>query len=435
MEKLIKLTAKLLTFWIPISSVRRDLRNKIILIFENIKIQKIQKNYPKTLKKIKLKIQRGEKINVGFFVIYDSIFPAEPLFKKMLEDDLFNPFIVVIPDISRGEENMFYQMNKTYNTLSGRYKNVYKSYNKKNQNFIDYNLKCDLMCTANPYDKMTHKLYRIIHCACKNILTFYIPYCFNTTSYDTNIVANLDSLNCLWKRFCLTKENFVILQSIVRIKNNLVLSGYAKMDLLPLNTTIGNRKKIIIAPHHTVEDLNNSSFALSNFLKYAYLFLKLPEKYQQINWVFRPHPLLFITLKNKKLWTDEQIKNYLEKITSYSNVEYQEGGEYFKTFASSDALIYDSSSFILEYIYTHKPALFMAKKEYNFKFNKTTLQALKTNYFAYSEDEIYEFIDNVVIKGNDKKQDSRIKFWEENLKFNFPKVSESIIEHIKKELL
>lgn len=118
MYKLTKLIAKLLTFWIPISSVRRNLRNKIIQFYENIEIQKIQKNYPKVLKKIQLKVQQGEKVNVGFFVIYDSIFPAEPLFKKMLEDDLFNPFIIVIPDISRGETNMFYQMDKTYNTLS-----------------------------------------------------------------------------------------------------------------------------------------------------------------------------------------------------------------------------------------------------------------------------------------------------------------------------
>ena len=51
MYKLTKLIAKLLTFWIPISSVRRNLRNKIIQFFENIEIQKIQKNYPKILKK------------------------------------------------------------------------------------------------------------------------------------------------------------------------------------------------------------------------------------------------------------------------------------------------------------------------------------------------------------------------------------------------
>ena len=327
---------------------------------------------------------------------------------------------------------MFYQMDKTYNTLSEKYKNIYKSYDKKNKNFIDYNLKCDLMCTANPYDEMTHKLYRIIYYAYKNILTFYIPYCFNTTNYDTDILANLNSLNSLWKRFCLTKENFTVLKSIVQIKNNLVLSGYAKMDLLPPNTTIKNRKKIIIAPHHTVNMIN---FPLSNFLTYCDLFLELPQKYPQIDFVFRPHPLLFVTLAQDNLWGEKKVKEYINKITSFKNVEYQEGGEYFKTFASSDALIYDSSSFILEYIYTQKPALFMAKKEYNFKFNKTALQALKTNYFAYSENEIYEFIDNVVIKANDEKQNLRIKFWEENLKFNFPKVSESIVENIKNELL
>ena len=52
------------------------------------------------------------------------------------------------------------------------------------------------------------------------------------------------------------------------------------------------RKTIIIAPHHTIEAKFRNSIGLSNFLEYAELFQELPKKYPQIDFIFRPHPLL-----------------------------------------------------------------------------------------------------------------------------------------------
>ena len=51
MKKSYETIAKLLTFWIPISSVRKNLRYEFIQLFKSIEIQKIKKIILKYLKK------------------------------------------------------------------------------------------------------------------------------------------------------------------------------------------------------------------------------------------------------------------------------------------------------------------------------------------------------------------------------------------------
>ena len=77
--------------------------------------------YKLSVMRLKAKISQNEKIKVYFLVIYDSVFPAAPVFEKMLNDNIFEPCVVVIPDISRGYQNMFYQLDKTFDTLSKKY--------------------------------------------------------------------------------------------------------------------------------------------------------------------------------------------------------------------------------------------------------------------------------------------------------------------------
>lgn len=101
----------------------RDKKRLHIQIIDNIfKINdKIIKN---SVANLKAKVAQGKKIKVYFFVIYDSCFQFAPVFEKMLDDETFEPCVVVIPDVSRGYENMFYQLDKTFDTLSNKYANV-----------------------------------------------------------------------------------------------------------------------------------------------------------------------------------------------------------------------------------------------------------------------------------------------------------------------
>lgn len=60
------------------------------------------------------------------------------------------------------------------------------------------------------------------------------------------------------------------------------------------------RKQILLCPHHTI---NTKELDLSNFLTYSDLFLELPQLYPDVDFIFRPHPLLKYNLT--KYWGEQ----------------------------------------------------------------------------------------------------------------------------------
>ena len=194
----------------------------------------------------------------------------------------------------------------------------------------------------------------------KNILTCYQNYGYNTVLWGRNFICSLPFYNACWRVFADSKES---MQDLVeyqpRRAKNAWLSGYCKMDkLAEANPIPHDRKQVLLCPHHTI---NFKHLQLSNFLKYADFFLELPQKYPQIDFIFRPHQLLRYNLA--KYWSEEQAQEYYDKMLSFSNVKYDTGQDYFQTFANSDAMIHDCGSFTAEYLFTGKPCCYMLKNE------------------------------------------------------------------------
>lgn len=400
-------------------------------------IRKLYSKYEKIILNLKEKIQKNQKIKVSFLVVFDSVFPAEPLYQKMLEDKLFEPQIIVIPDISRGENNMFCQMEKTYNTLCGKYKNVKKSWDEKHQKFIDFSKEMDIICSANPYDGMTHKLYRIGQLSKKKLLPIYFNYGYPAVLWARRVAA-LDSLSKMWKVFSESPATMEEYKTAMKTHGeNLVLAGYMKMDNLahqPIHKR--NRKVVIIAPHHTIEAKFRNSIGLSNFLEYSDLIQELPKKYPQIDFIFRPHPLLRVTLEQPHIWGEEKTNKYFIDIQKNQNMIYQAGGDYFETFVNSDGIIHDCSSFLAEYMFTGKPVCYMLKNKESIDkfFMDNGKQILNNCYKAFNKEDIYQYLDNVILNGDDPLEKERKEFVKKELMVNYPNVSTFVLDYIKKEL-
>ena len=400
-----------------------------------INFEKLDKFYMKRVRCLKNKIKTGKKIRVAFTVVYDSVFPAEIIYRKMLKDDLFAPVLIVVPDILRGRENMMCQMKKTYEHFSKKYEHVEVAYDFEKDEFVDYSKRTDIVFFANPYDAMADKYSRIKFLSEKGVLPVYISYGMMSEYYTRNHIIDLPSLNLAWKIFADTQENFDEYSTYTKHKGrNVVLSGYAKLDNLAEVARIERkRKKIIIAPHHTI---NDDVLPLSNFFEYADLFLELPKRYSNIDFVFRPHPLLFIKLKQDKFWGKEKTERYLENIQSNQNVEYQDGGDYFDTFVNSDGIIHDCASFLIEYMFTGHPPCFLLRDD-NAKesiFTELGVKCLSYYYQAFNADNIIAYLNNVVVSGDDFMKEKRDGFVNGHLKFNYPHISDYIISHLKETL-
>ncbi len=66
-------------------------------------------------------------------------------------------------------------------------------------------------------------------------------------------------------------------------------------------------------------------------------------------------------------------------------------------FMTSDAMIHDSASFTVEYLYVNKPVLrTLNGEDLKAQFNKFGIECLKNHYIANSEQEIESFIQNVL---------------------------------------
>ena len=397
-----------------------------------INFKKLDKFYAKRVQRLKNKVKVGQKVRVAFTVIYDSVFPAEIIYRKMLKDELFTPVLIVIPDVLRGKENMLRQMKKTYRHFSEKYEHVEIAYDFEKDKFVDYSKRTDIVFFANPYDAMADKYSRIKFLSEKGVLPVYISYGMMPDYYAIDHIIDLPSLNLAWKVFADTRENSDDFKKFTKNHGeNVILSGYAKLDnLARIQVKQRTGKKIIIAPHHTV---SSPEFPLSNFLQYADFFLNLPKKYPDIDFVFRPHPLLFVTLANDEVWGKSRVEKYLTDMRKNPNVEYQSGGDYFDAFVNSDGIIHDCSSFLVEYLFTGHPPCYLLRDEAEIDaiFADLGKDCLKRYYHAFDENNIVNYIENVVVEGLDPMREKRIDYVDRHLKINYPHASDFIINHIK----
>ncbi len=403
----------------------------------------IQNKYEALLKSVRLDIKRNNKIRVGFYIVFDSSWGSRPIFEKMINDTIFEPKVVVCPDVARGEKHKWETLNNVFDICKAKYGETYvlNTFDSSAQRFIDLSDQFDLIFIANPYDNMTSKYYTSEYLVKnKRKLTVFCDYGYSgKLRYDLELYKS-KSYNLFWKQFVDNESTKLSQRATQYIRDrNVVVSGSCKMDKL---STIEPKKDndfektVIIAPHHTVRKTENG-LNLSNFLRFSDLILELPQKYTQIKFIFRPHPLLFTTLRCDDLWGNEKVDSYISELLQNKNVVYSTEGEYFDVFANSDAMIDDCGSFLAEYFYTDKPQCYVLQSDEQFEheyleFGKKFFDYV---YKAYTKEDIYNFIDKVVLDNNDYLGKERKIFADKEVMVNYPHVNEFIIDYLKNQLL
>lgn len=378
-----------------------------------------------------------KKVRVAFLVIDDMVFQMEHVFQLMSLDSKFDVSIVMIPDMLRGGENAKYKMDKGFRTFGNKYHNSVMIPIDDKGACIDIKDQFDLFFVMNPYPGMTHKYYTFKYLADNAKPVVYANYAVGEGTRNAANFNSLSDMSYLWRYYLeRPSENIRVAKYhplLARFKRLRVV-GAAKSDLMASIAHKNSiRRKVILAPHHSVPG-NKTPLSIGNFDIYADLFLRLPVMFPQIDWVFRPHPLLFWTMKTVGFWKDGDGEAYMDKMRSYKNVEIQDAGDYYDAFVNSDAIIQDSGSFLAEYHISGHPQCYILrdKSVEQTQFNNFGRKMLEYTYRAYSEHDIIQFITNVVIQGDDTLKESREKFVAEELKYNYPHASEAIVEDIRK---
>ena len=119
-----------------------------------------------------------------------------------------------------------------------------------------------------------------------------------------------------------------------------------------------------------------------------------------------------------------------------SNVIYQDGGDYFVTFASADGIIHDCSSFLAEWLFTEKFGCYMLHDEATIdkQFLENGKEMLKYYRKAFTEEDIIRYVQDIYEEKADIDRERRIVFVRSHLKINYPAVSKFIVSYIKEQL-
>lgn len=390
---------------------------------------------PKTAARIKAKIENAKKVKVLFLVNNAAMFPGRSLFELMQNSDSFDPYVVVIPDFRFRhqaeviEENIAKHM-QSLSAFVGEDRLSCAMQDEYSQ-WIDVTQDADIVCYPSPYNVSSYN-YNIRYALGRDFLPIIFNYGYYRSIYDRDIMSMYNYAYC-WKAFFECTENMEEYATYSELKgSNASLVGYAKMDSLanyaPKPHT---RPRVLVALHHSVEGGYNETLALANFIRYYDYFTDLPDKYPNIDFVYRPHPALFDALVRTEGWDADRSMQYIEAMKSKPNVIWSNGGDYFQEFADSDACIQDCGSFLVEYFYTNKPCCYMLKdpSDVEEKFAPLGQKCLEQCYVSYSTDDIDAFINDVVISGNDTKADGRAEL-AKHIMLNYPHAAQAALDDI-----
>lgn len=418
---------------IKILSYKRKRKNKSSN-FDFNKILEIQSLYKTQEDNIQKKLSSNIPLKVAFLVTLPSMFPAKPLMEKMCKDPAFNVSIIVIPDFRFGLARAKESSKQCADELADFKDHLYVAPMKEKNDKIDLKSLADIIFHPFCYD-VSHPKYNLINMIQLGILPVLVNYATYNTIYDRYNLISSNQFALFWKIFVDEKYSLKEFQEFSLLKGkNAVLAGYCKMDNYQNIPHSSKQKTIIIAPHHSIKGGFNDIIQLSNFLEYADLFLKLPDMYPEIHFIFRPHPALLPVLEQDTFWGKEKTDGYMEQMAQKANVTISLTGDYFKEFAISDGIIQDCASFLTEYFWTKKPQCYLLKtpEDIDKKFIPLGKACLEHCYVGYNEKDILNFIDNVIIKGNDPQKEEREKFTENEVMLNYPNASEKIISYLRR---
>lgn len=278
-----------------------------------------------------------------------------------------------------------------------------------------------------------------------NAITCFVPYGYFLSNSQEFVFDN----DFNYKMTYLFWESSVALAMSERYARNKgensFFQGYPKLDPFfdghsPENvwkTQSAAKKKIVWAPHHSIEN-DPDHYGYSCFNELADVMLELAEKYRdKAQFAFRPHPLLRSRLNADERWGEQRTAEYYQKWEQRENTQLSDG-DYVDLLLTSDAMIGDSVSFMCEYSAIDKPYLYTVRDDtVSHKFNELGKDVF--NRLLYKapplSDEIENFLQNVVLNGNDPLSEKRRAFAKENLLPPDGKsASENIFNFLKKEL-
>ncbi len=348
-------------------------------------------------------IRKQRTIKVVFALFNLGAWKTEPLYTLMLDHPRFEPYILIGRSKQEDDtENLKrYLIEKGYNYIE----TDFTKHTIWNHIYPDIVFFQKQYSPTFPDTRTLLKYYKTLFC--------HVPYAFRSSLEPWSIGCN--SLKNSWQLYY---ENTILAKQYGDLINprrpNSYATGLPMMNELLINPAevpdqwkkhkLG-KKRIIYAPHHSIF---HDPWKSATFLELGEQILKLAEKYSdRVQWAFKPHPLLRNSLE--QVWEKERVDAYYRRWAEVEWSQY-ETGKYLGLFMHSDAMIHDCGSFIMEYLYTGNPVLYlMNDSSFSETWNNSYQKALSLHYQTDHIEGVEKFI-NDILAGDDTMLDKRKDF-------------------------
>ncbi|ALM85275.1 CDP-glycerol glycerophosphotransferase family protein [Bordetella sp. N] len=293
----------------------------------------------------------------------------------------------------------------------------------------------DIVFLQNPYDSTRPADFGVERIIASGARIAYIPYGLDVGGGSDNLrwQYDLDVQRYAWRVFARSEAHRRMYGRICQSGNrHVIVTGHPKIDYIvrcgqsarvPEEQPENRAKVILWTPHFTVEPGGWSTFSL-----YANALLSYFEAGpQNLRLLIRPHPLFFGRLRQQDAATTMSESEFRTRIAESPFIELDEEPQYFATFAKSDALMTDAGSFLLEYLPTGKPILYLHNPA-GPGLNETA-DFVNSYAQAHTFDDITAFL-AAVLDGTDLGSERRLTQIERVLHRVDGQVGETIVAHI-----
>lgn len=365
-----------------------------------------------------VKLAEGQPIHVVFACHLPALWSTfESVYKAVVEDPNFTATVIALPVRSGTPREGQYQDGGIYDYLKGKGINVIQGYDRiKNQWTSPASLAPDYLFFQTPY----HLFPRLWSIETVSLIArvCYLPYASALATGEVEKTAHpkefFKYVSLAFMECPLQKQLFdgQFSEDNWYRKERTLVSGYPKFDYLTeaheFHGSAWKRgmskdiKRILWTPRW------RTSEGTCHFFDYKNYFVQLCGT-QNIDFVFRPHPLCLPNFIKTGEMSPEQQKQMQSDYERSSNMSIDLSGSYEDTFMTSDLLISDFSSMMIEYFATGKPIVYTHRKNIFNEFGRRLAEGV---YWVRNIKELNETV-RMLVSGKDPLRQKRHEIMKE----------------------
>ena len=230
----------------------------------------------------------------------------------------------------------------------------------------------DVVFVLNPYNETRPNYLQLSDFDSRYIKVAYIPFGLEVGGGKWNIESqfNLSVQQTAWRIFARSSRHKKLFSKYCESGDSHVcVTGHPKFDNYvnqpavnadqALVQKVNGRKVLLWTPHFAVGDPPT----WSTYQIYCDAILECLSKSNELFLIIRPHPLFFHSMLSNNIWNSQDECEFRCKIEEADNLALDEEVDVSPVFSIATALMTDAGSFLLEFLPSEKPILYLHHPE------------------------------------------------------------------------